>query len=52
VSARRRLDETGVSVVEVSVRAPLPVVGALGPAEGLIITGRAFAEDQITGAAP
>lgn len=35
-----------VKVVEVTVRAPLPVLGPLGPDRMLTVTGRAFAEDQ------
>ncbi len=52
VSAARVVGSTGVHVVEVTVSAPLPVVGPLGPAGALVVTGRAFAEDQISGAAP
>ena len=52
VSAARLVDPSGVRVVEVTVRAPLPVVGPLGPSGALTVTGRAFAEDQIAGATP
>lgn len=37
----------GVELVEVRVRAPLPVVGLLGPAGGLTVTGHAIAEDSL-----
>lgn len=36
----------GVQVVVVTIRAPLPVVGPIGPAGGLTVTGRAFEESQ------
>ncbi len=36
----------GVRVVEVTVRAPMPVVGLLGPTGALSATGRAFLETQ------
>ena len=36
----------GVRVVEVRVVAPIPVVGLLGPGEGLDVVGRAFLESQ------
>jgi TadE-like protein len=36
----------GVRVVEVTVVAPLPVIGLLGPDGSLEVTGRAFAEAQ------
>ncbi|NHA69230.1 TadE family protein [Phycicoccus flavus] len=36
----------GVRVVEVRVVAPVPVLGLLGPADTLDVTGRAFAESQ------
>ncbi|MGW5239912.1 TadE/TadG family type IV pilus assembly protein [Monashia sp. NPDC004114] len=52
VSAGRVLEQSGVRAVEITVRAPLPVVGPLGPSGALAVTGRAFAEDQIAGAAP
>jgi Flp pilus assembly protein TadG len=52
VTAAYVLEPSGVRVVEVTVRAPLPVVGTLGPTGALNLTGRAFAEDQIAGAAP
>lgn len=35
-----------VQVVEVHVRAPLPVLGPLGPGRARSATGRAFAERQ------
>jgi Flp pilus assembly protein TadG len=36
----------GVGVVVVSVRAPLPVFGALGPDGALHVVGRAYLEEQ------
>ncbi len=36
----------GVAVVEVTVRAPIPVIGLLGPDRALEIHARAFAESQ------
>jgi Flp pilus assembly protein TadG len=39
-------DAGGVQVVVVRVRAPLPVVGLVGPADGLDVVGRAFEERQ------
>ncbi len=36
----------GVRVVAVRVRAPLPLIGPLGPGGGLDVVGRAFLEDQ------
>lgn len=43
-AARTTLD--GVDVIEVTVRAPLPVVGLIGPRDTLTVRGHAFAEDQ------
>lgn len=41
----------GVRVVEVTVRAPLPVIGPIGPSGRLVVSGRAFSENQVgTGA--
>jgi len=36
----------GVAVVEVSVTAPLPVIGLLGPGGALTVTARAYQEGQ------
>lgn len=36
----------GVEVVEVTVSAPMPVIGLLGPSDALTVIGRAFKEDQ------
>lgn len=41
-----RSTTAGFSTIEVVVTAPLPVVGLFGPAGGLRVTGRAFAEGQ------
>lgn len=45
VSARQ-VDRGGVLVLEVSIRAPLPVVGLIGPAGTLTVRGHAFDEGQ------
>ena len=36
----------GVSVVVVTIRAPIPVIGPIGAGRGLVVTGRAFEESQ------
>lgn len=36
----------GVQVVVVTIRAPIPVIGPIGPGGGLTVTGRAFEESQ------
>lgn len=36
----------GVQVVEITARIALPVFGPFGPAEGMTVTGHAYAEDQ------
>ncbi|HEV7194928.1 MAG TPA: TadE/TadG family type IV pilus assembly protein [Pedococcus sp.] len=36
----------GIRVLSVRVRAPLPVIGLLGPARGFDVVGRAFLERQ------
>jgi Flp pilus assembly protein TadG len=51
VTARERL-VGGVRVVEVTVRAPLPVIGPIGPADRLTVSGRAFSERQLYEGAP
>jgi hypothetical protein len=38
----------GVRVVEVTVSAPMPVIGLLGPSGTLTVTGRAFDEGQVS----
>ncbi len=40
------VDANGVQVVSVRVRAPLPVLGPLGPDGGFDLVGRAFLERQ------
>jgi Flp pilus assembly protein TadG len=52
VSAAARTTSSGVRVVEVTVSAPLPVIGPLGPSGVLTVSGRAFSEQQLTGADP
>lgn len=51
VTARER-SVAGVLVTEVVVRAPLPVIGPIGPRDGLTVSGRAFSERQIGGGDP
>lgn len=46
VSSRVDTTSSGVQVVVVSVAAPVPVVGPLGPGEGFNVSGRAFLETQ------
>ena len=40
------VERAGVRVVQVSIRAPLPVIGLVGPAGGLSVRGHAFDERQ------
>lgn len=42
----------GVAVVEVTVSAPLPIIGLLGPGGTMTVSGRAFNERQVTQVAP
>lgn len=42
-----RVQRGGVEMVEVRVSAPLPVVGFVGPAGTLTVTGHAIAEDAL-----
>lgn len=44
-AAERSVD--GVRVVEVTVRAQIPVIGLLGPSGSMTVTGRAFSETQV-----
>ncbi|HET8595209.1 MAG TPA: TadE family protein [Intrasporangium sp.] len=50
VTAAERVSD-GVLVVEVVVRAPLPVIGPIGPAGSLVVSGRAFSERQVAAGA-
>jgi Flp pilus assembly protein TadG len=52
VTATRTTGPSGVRVVELTVTAPLPVLGPIGPSGALTVTGRAFSEDQVSGASP
>jgi Flp pilus assembly protein TadG len=52
VSAAARTTSAGVRVIEVTVSAPLPVVGPIGPEGALTVSGRAFSEQQVTGVSP
>lgn len=46
VSARERI-VGGARVVEVTVTAPIPVIGLIGPSGSMTVTGRAFSETQV-----
>jgi Flp pilus assembly protein TadG len=46
VTAQVGRTSAGVQVVEVSVTAPTPVIGLLGPSGSMTVTGRAFVESQ------
>ena len=37
----------GIPVVEVSITAPTPVIGLLGPSDSMTVTGRAFDEHPV-----
>jgi len=41
-----RTQSGGVQVIEMTVVAPLPLLGTLGPQESLTVTAHAFAENQ------
>ncbi|UJP41666.1 pilus assembly protein [Cellulomonas palmilytica] len=43
----RRVVVDGVEMIEVEVRAPLPVIGLIGPAGRLTVSGHAIAEDDL-----
>lgn len=47
VTARRVTADLGVRVVEVTVTAPTPIIGLLGPSGTMTVTGRAFDERQV-----
>ena len=51
VSVVRSVTASGVRVVEVRVSAPLPVIGPVGPAGVLTVSGRAFSEEQVVAGA-
>jgi hypothetical protein len=46
VTAHHQTTSAGVQVVEVTVDAPVPVVGLVGPTGAMTVTGRAFQEGQ------
>ncbi len=52
VSASTGTTGAGVQVVEITVRAPLPVLGPIGPSGVLTVSGRAFRESQAVGGPP
>ncbi len=47
VRTRRTVTDAGVRVVEVTVVAPVPVIGLIGPGGTMQVTGRAFDERQV-----
>lgn len=47
VSARKATTADGVQVVEVTVNAPAPVIGLVGPTGTVTVIGRAFDEAQV-----
>jgi Flp pilus assembly protein TadG len=50
VSAQTTTTATGVRVVVVTVVAPLPLIGPIGPGDGFRVQGRAFSEEQVSAA--
>lgn len=46
VTAAHETTSAGVLVVEVTVTAPVPVIGLLGPSGSMTVHGRAFQEGQ------
>ena len=46
VTAGRQTTSSGVQVVEVTVSAPIPVIGLVGPTGVMTMSGRAFQEGQ------
>lgn len=47
IRAVRSVTSSGVQVVEVRVSASLPLIGPIGPAGSLTVSGRAFSEEQV-----
>ena len=53
ISAETTTTREGVRVVVVTVVAPLPLIGPIGPGDGFNVQGRAFSEEQVSaGAGP
>lgn len=50
VSAHTTTTSDGVRVVVVTVVAPLPLIGPIGPGDGFSVQGRAFSEEQVSAA--
>ncbi|MGV1008999.1 MAG: TadE family protein [Dermatophilaceae bacterium] len=48
VSASQARTAEGIQVVEVTVTAPTPVIGLIGPSGTVTVRGRAFAEAQVS----
>ena len=51
ISAQTTTTREGVRVVVVTVVAPLPLIGPIGPGDGFNVQGRAFSEEQVSAAA-
>jgi len=47
ISARKATTAERIQVVEVTVNAPAPVIGLVGPPGSISVTGRAFDEAQV-----
>lgn len=47
VTAREHTTAAGVRIVEVTVVAPLPLLGPIGPSGAMTVSGRAFSERQV-----
>lgn len=48
VTVRRAVTSAGVQVIEVTVVAPVPVIGLVGPSGSMTVSGRAFQESQVS----
>lgn len=48
VSSRTTTTPEGIRVVVITVVAPLPLLGPIGPAGGITVSGRAFSEQQVS----
>ncbi|MFZ1287944.1 MAG: TadE family protein [Candidatus Phosphoribacter sp.] len=48
VSARHTVTPAGVRVLEVTVVAPIPVIGLIGPSGSMTLSGRSFEERQVS----
>jgi len=50
ISAQTTTTPGGIRVVVVTVVAPLPLIGPIGPEDGFNVQGRAFSEEQVSAA--